>query len=143
MMKSIDFAPGYIHRYADVTDEPTASIEDWTVITALHADGTRTRQLLGRYAFEGRFSSALVAIDWKRSRARTHSGRVYEMVGPPGKHEDAYWICRNALRVRGQTLLRDHFRAIQRLLKKQNGQDAEPVNRNCLHRQDVELPEKS
>lgn len=116
-MKDIVFTPGYLYINLDVTADPSVSIKDWSVVTVLHPDGKQTRHLLGRQGFEGRVSTALVAIDWKSLRAKTESGRIYELDGPPGRDEDAHWVFQNALRVCGQTVVRDHLRAIKRLLR--------------------------
>jgi hypothetical protein len=92
-------------------------IENWTLVTIQDATGTRTKHVLGRVANEGIYSTALVEIDWKTLTAETSSGRMYELIGPPGRDYDAQWLMGMAHIVGGDLLLKNHLRSIMRLLR--------------------------
>lgn len=78
---------------APVTAEPEISIIVWRVLEidagTRHFVGTNIRE------FSGRVSSAIVAFDHETLRGRTQSGRIYQLVGNPGRSDssDYVWLC--------------------------------------------------
>jgi hypothetical protein len=85
---------GGIHQVASVIDEPEIKLTQWSIKECDRKDGRRTRHFIGYdiKGNEGRVSSAIVEFDPARKRARTGSGRVYELVGPSGHHRDADYV---------------------------------------------------
>ena len=67
---------------------PHVDLADWRVMQL--ADGSR--HLVGTSITEGetgRVSSRVVALDSAHALAKTNSGRVYKLHGPPGRTQDA------------------------------------------------------
>jgi len=115
MEMHITHTPGYIRMIPLV---PGATpIEKWSLVTIQTAKGTRAKHVIGRADNEGRYSTALVEIDWKTLTVQTSSGRIYELVGPPGRDADAHWIMGMAHMARGDRLIKNHLKAIIRLLR--------------------------
>lgn len=85
---------GGIHQVASVMDEPEISLIQWSIKECDRKDGRRTRHFIGydTAGREGRVSSSIVEFDPARKRARTGSGRVYELVGPSGHNRDADYV---------------------------------------------------
>lgn len=77
-----------------LNDEPNLSLADWRVFEVTYQDKDRvaTRHLVGRDKYGGRVSSAVLTIDLTARRGKTGSGRVYELVGPPGFDSDAEYV---------------------------------------------------
>ena len=73
-----------------VTAEPTIRLSNWSIREvdgeALHLVG------LNVTSREGRVTSAIEFLDLATRRARTQSGRLYELVGSPGFHSDAEYV---------------------------------------------------
>lgn len=80
-------------RIGPVAAEPEVSIVRWRV---LEIDGG-TRHFVGtdERDFSGRVSSPIVAFDHHTLRGETLSGRVYQLVGKPGRSDNAdyVWQC--------------------------------------------------
>ena len=75
---------------ASVAAEPEVSIARWRVLEidagTMHFVGTDERD------FSGRVSSAIVAFDYETLCGKTLSGRVYQLVGNPGRSGDADYV---------------------------------------------------
>ncbi|MBI3568126.1 MAG: hypothetical protein HY084_07995 [Gemmatimonadetes bacterium] len=83
-----------------VSDEPCIRLRDWFIVRrpdtgALHLAGRNISE------GEGRMSSAITGFDPESRRAVTASGRVYVLVGPPGRDADGVWVADMWLRRRG------------------------------------------
>jgi hypothetical protein len=79
-----------VWKVAPVANEPQTQLHQWRVMAL--PDGSH--HLVG-YAFparEGRTSSEIQQFDIDQLRAVTGSGRVYELVGPPGHDGDAMYV---------------------------------------------------
>ncbi|OXI92266.1 hypothetical protein CFB48_37240 [Burkholderia sp. AU33647] len=80
-------------KIGPVAAEPEVSIVRWRV---LEIDGG-TRHFVGadERDFSGRVSSPIVAFDHRTLRGKTQSGRVYQLVGQPGRSDNAdyVWQC--------------------------------------------------
>jgi hypothetical protein len=79
-----------IWKVSPVAVEAETRLADWQV--AQLPDGARHLVGYAVNAREGRTSSRIVQFDFERLRAVTSSGRVYELVGPPGYHSDAQYV---------------------------------------------------
>lgn len=80
-----------IWRPASVTDEPETRLGSWQVyeVAADFNNRAPTIHLVGWTGYEGRVCSAVQEFDKTTMKCRTRSGRVYELVGPPGFNRDA------------------------------------------------------
>jgi hypothetical protein len=80
---------GGVWRTNKVEVEPKIELHLWKV---LEADGTR--HFVG-YSFngqEGRVSSRIMKYNRASRTGITGSGRHYQLMGPPGSHEDADYV---------------------------------------------------
>jgi hypothetical protein len=70
-----------------VAERPTITLSDWCV----YQIDAGTRHLVGRNddSDHGRVSSAIESVDYPPLRARTRSGRIYELRMPGDLHPDA------------------------------------------------------
>lgn len=77
-------------RIGPVAAEPEVSIVRWRV---LEIDGG-TRHFVGtdERDFSGRVSSPIVAFDHHTLRGKTQSGRVYQLVGNPGRSDNSDYV---------------------------------------------------
>lgn len=76
-----------VWKIAPVTDSPGATLINWAVLELPAGD----RHLAG-YSLEsseGRTSTVIVEFDFQSLRARTASGRTYQLSGAPGLNSDA------------------------------------------------------
>lgn len=87
---------------APVEDEPEVRLARWQVYAV--GEG---RHFVGYNLSwqEGRVSTAIQTFDPATRRGTTASGRVYELVGPPGPDSDGEWVF--SLWLKGQGLSRD------------------------------------
>ena len=90
----------YIWNAASVEETPVVRLSRWSV---REVQPRATRHLLGHNLTEreGRVSSTITEYDAERHRVTTESGRVYELVGPPGQDSDAEGVWRSWLRCVG------------------------------------------
>ncbi len=86
----LDAIAGSVWSVRPVQDQPQVVLEEWQAYEL--PDGNR--HLVGRNADHGtgRVSSRIVAFDPATRCARTGSGRVYELPGPPGCDGDAQYV---------------------------------------------------
>lgn len=85
----------------DPTDvEPSTALVRFQV---MRAENTGEQHLVGwaQDVREGRVSSPVVAWDPVKRLAVTRSGRVYELVGPPGLDDDALYVWQRWLKIHG------------------------------------------
>lgn len=73
-----------------VAVEPETRLHTWRVMEL--PDGSRHLVGCALPAREGRTSSEVLQFDVQQLRAVTGSGRVYELVGPPGHDDDAMYV---------------------------------------------------
>ena len=75
---------------ASVAAEPEVSIAKWRILEI----DAGTRHFVGadERDFSGRVSSAIVAFDYDTLRGKTLSGRVYQLVGNPGRANNADYV---------------------------------------------------
>lgn len=88
-----------------VEDQPTLTLHRWRVMQLTD----ETVHLVG-YCVEnreGRVSSTVDAIDATNLRARTETGRIYLLDGPPGNDTDAEYVWQRWTRLYGITEWRD------------------------------------
>lgn len=87
---------------ASVDEEPEVRLTRWQV----YAVGAE-RHFVGynQSLGEGRVSTAIQAFDPETRRGVTASGRVYELVGPPGRDPDGEWVF--GIWLKAQRLSRD------------------------------------
>lgn len=73
-----------------VAEQPGVTLVRWRIL----ATERGKRYFVGhcRENHEGRVSSAIQSIDPTTRRGVTQSGRVYELVGPPGLDLDALYV---------------------------------------------------
>ena len=86
------FITGGIWLTRPVGEEPSITLTDWMIIETF--EDTPSRHFVG-YNFagrEGRVSSPIVTFDPGTMRGVTHTGRVYELKGPPGLNMDAEYV---------------------------------------------------
>jgi hypothetical protein len=86
---------------APVNDEPEISLIEWSVrrnqdgychfVGTRHDDGS------------GRVSTPIVEFDEKTMRGRTASGRVYQLIGPPGYSDNGEYVWEHYQRINGIT----------------------------------------
>lgn len=74
--------PTSFRKSAPVTEKPQVQLTDWDI----KEDTDGNRYFVGsEVGGLGRASTAIVEFDAERQRGRTESGRVYELLGPPGR----------------------------------------------------------
>lgn len=79
-----------IWRAAPVEEQPTLTLVDWRIVETECGE----RHFVG-YALEtasGRVSSAIQRYDLAARRGMTHSGRIYQLTGEPGRNGDAEYV---------------------------------------------------
>jgi hypothetical protein len=118
-----------IWRVTPVTEMPTSTLASWRVFQT----ETGERHLCG-YASrerEGRVTSAIATFDPATASAITSTGRVYQLVGPPGRDADAvyvlqYWLVVN--RVQSiDDVTEEVWAAIQKAAQDPRGQPEAPA----------------
>ena len=79
-----------VWNIAPVAAEPEVYIVRWRVLEI----SAETRHFVGadERDFSGRVSSAIVAFDHETFRGKTLSGRVYQLVGNPGRSDNADYV---------------------------------------------------
>jgi ATP-dependent Lon protease len=86
-----------VYSVAPVHEEPEEAMMRWSVREARFSNvNDQSRHLVGYIARKGkgRVSSAIQSFDRDHRRITTSSGRVYQLVGPPGFDPDAEYIWR-------------------------------------------------
>lgn len=84
----------------------------------MKAHGFRSRHLVGLADREGRVCSGIVQWDLRSLCATTVSGRVYQLMGPPGWNADADYVFEGWKAVNGCEHVKDMTRALLRLREK-------------------------
>lgn len=84
-----------IWKIAPIKEEPTVVLRDWCVYQAhgVYEEGA-SRHFVGTKSGEwsGRVSSRIEKFDAATLRGVTASGRVYQLVGPPGYSSDGEYV---------------------------------------------------
>ena len=82
-------APDSLWPSASVAEVPTVQLVNWTI----KQDTAGLRYFVGtEVGAVGRVSTAIVEFDAERRRGRTQSGRVYELLGSPGRSRDGEYV---------------------------------------------------
>ena len=86
---------------ATVIEEPETKLYQWQIFRVAGNFGgvAETIHFMGyaqseyaAYGGEGRVCSPVQEFDKETMRGRTSSGRIYELVGPPGLNSDALYV---------------------------------------------------
>ncbi|WP_243375498.1 hypothetical protein [Geotalea sp. SG265] len=79
---------------ASVYDEPATKLTHWAVrrVSADFEAKGDSVHFVGYTGYEGRVCSPLQDYEPGKMVAISRSGRRYELVGPPGHHNDAEWV---------------------------------------------------
>jgi len=98
----IDAIKSSVWSVASVSEEPAVVITGWFVVRMptgyCHLAGRNAR------AHESRVTTAVVSLGPEERQVVTTSGRLYELVGPPGRDLDAMWVVGSWLRAHLLTL---------------------------------------
>jgi len=92
-----------IWRVASVSDEPQTSLTQWRIFLV---DG-KDMHFVGYTGYEGRVCSAVQTFDPTTCKGVTESGRIYELVGPPGFNGDAMYVWNRWLNIYGNPTVED------------------------------------
>ena len=100
-----------IWDFASVLVQPQAMLSHWRLfeVSEPGLDEQVTVHIVGFSPQQkaGRVSAQVEEYDLRTARARTACGRVYGLLGLPGKHPDATRAWRTWLRVNNATVLRE------------------------------------
>jgi hypothetical protein len=82
---------GGVWKTTSVTETPELNLSQWCVY---EIDDNKDRHFVGynETEGEGRVSSKIVQFDKESMRGITASGRVYQLVGNPGRNGDAAYV---------------------------------------------------
>jgi hypothetical protein len=75
-----------------VDQEPSITLRSWKIIETIEDKPSRHFVGYNNAGREGRVSSPIVTFDPGTMRGVTHTGRVYELKGPPGLNMDAEYV---------------------------------------------------
>lgn len=92
---------GGIWGTPDVSAQPEISLGRWRIVE-VQTEGMQIQRHFIGYNIkdrEGRVSTAIQEMDFAARRGVTRSGRVYELVGPPGYDPDGEWVWQSWARV--------------------------------------------
>jgi hypothetical protein len=78
-----------VWRTNPVQKEPIIELHQWKVV---EADGKRHFVGYSYQGAEGRVSSPIETYDAQSGVGRTRSGRLYQLVGDNGHHDDAEYV---------------------------------------------------
>jgi ATP-dependent Lon protease len=84
-----------LHPIASIEEEPEESIYSWSIRELqIASESQRTQHLVGYipYFSEGRVTSAIQVFDKQSKRIVTKSGRIYALMGDPGRHPDGEYV---------------------------------------------------
>lgn len=93
------FTPN-VYSIGSVLAEPETTLEDWQIAAVTTESLGRQFHFYGRNCDrgDGRVSSQIQAFDAKTMCGVTRSGRVYQLIGPPGHSDDAEYVFGHWLR---------------------------------------------
>jgi hypothetical protein len=77
-------------KVASIAEEPEVRISRWRIIEI--SAGTKHFVGVDQLDLSGRFSSAIVVFDSQMLRGQTVSGRVYQLMGVPGRSDNADYV---------------------------------------------------
>lgn len=100
-----DLLRGSLWETPPVVDQPTVHLVRWRVLEVRNRDLELECHFVGYNAEgrEGRVSTAIRHFDPTTSRGVTKSGRVYQLIGPPGYDSDGAWVWHHWSRLNGMT----------------------------------------
>jgi hypothetical protein len=76
-----------------VQDEPETQLTQWQIYEVQKPDKTGwDMHFMGYAGYEGRVCSAIQEFDTTTMKARSRSGRVYELIGQSGYNSDAIYV---------------------------------------------------
>ena len=106
-----------IHAVAPVWAQPSIAMTHWSLYQIMSGNARRTRHLVGWANDEGRVSSEIVKINLHTRTVSTYSGRIYELLGEPGRDADAQYVFDLWCRSVRASAIRDVTRALWRLVR--------------------------
>lgn len=86
---------GGIWKASAIEQTPSISLRNWRIYeVSSELWEKRTRHFSGYNIteYEGRASTCITEFDQKKMIGRTESGRIYQLVGPPGNHSDGDYV---------------------------------------------------
>jgi hypothetical protein len=113
--------PGGIWKTRSIDEQPEMQMARWS-IWEVGSGSSATRHLVGYNLIdhEGRVSSAIVEFDAVALRGRTKSGRIYELIGPPGQDGDGDYVLARWLHLNGEPEHREVTSEIVSLMSEAN-----------------------
>jgi hypothetical protein len=80
-----------IYTVLGLDQQPVLHLALWRVMEITNVDGSLDRHFIGfnLESHDGRVSSKITEYDVLAMTGKTHSGRIYELYGEPGDHDDA------------------------------------------------------
>lgn len=92
-----------IWQAASVTAEPETQLTQWQIFLV----NSKDIHFVGYTGYEGRVCSAVQTFDPTTCKGVTRSGRIYELVGPPGFNRDAMYVWNRWLEINGDPTVED------------------------------------
>ncbi len=85
---------GGIWQTPSVLDQPQIHLVRWRVLEVRNRDLKLEGHFVGYNidGHEGRVSTSITFFDPATRKGGTRSGRIYELIGPPGYDSDAGWV---------------------------------------------------
>jgi hypothetical protein len=85
------------------TDYKNPALRRWRVMEVVLRNGIRSRHVWGHDVTNeaGRASSAIRKFNKEDMTATTHSGRIYQLLGPPGHANQGEYAWQNWCRING------------------------------------------
>ena len=99
----VAFISGGIWKTRPIDEQPEMQLARWSV-WEVGSGSSATCHFVGYNLIdhEGRASSAIVDFDSVALRGRTKSGRIYELIGPPGHDGDGDYVFARWLELNGK-----------------------------------------
>jgi hypothetical protein len=94
-----------IWRIAPVIDEPGVSLSRWRILET--AGGTRHFVGADNRDRTGRVGSEVVTFDPQSLRGETRSGRIYQLIGAPGRSANADYVWKRWCELNSVTVYAD------------------------------------
>lgn len=121
-----EIAAGSIWSTPPVSEQPKVTLARWRVVEVYTKKAQVERHFIGYNVEdqEGRVSSAIQNFDPKVAQGTTRSGRVYELIGEPGRDPDGEYVWENWARIKQFTDEKDVTTEYVKLLAMENqGED--------------------
>ncbi len=106
-------------KTAPIADQPRILLARWRVLEVRSAELEIERHFVGYNVdqHEGRVSTAIEHFDPTTRMAVTRSGRVYQLMGPPGYDSDGAWVWGHWSRLNGTTDEKDVTEEVWKLIQ--------------------------